>query len=166
MVGVTSTSAHAPTVPIPRPPAPTATVTLILPMVTAVLGFVWGALSIGARHADASSVVAVTDTWWSWATVLALSAALSRRFGANLLSVLACGIASGSTYYVLKAQWAVGYPSHRHDAWQYLQTGSWERWTMAVLVLAVPAAVAGTAVHRLLRAGGDDRRGSGEPEGL
>lgn len=124
----------------------------MLPTLSAVLGCGWGALSISARHAELTSVVAVTDTWWSWAAILGLSAMPSHRFGTNLMSVLACGIASVSNYYVLKAYWAVGYPSQHHGFGQYLQSGAWEKWTVVVLVCAVPAAVVGTAVRRLLQA--------------
>ncbi|OLM01233.1 hypothetical protein Ae406Ps2_1233 [Pseudonocardia sp. Ae406_Ps2] len=151
MVDVTPTTAHAPTVPTHRPAHSRGASMIVLPVLTAVLGCGWGALSASARLAEFGSIVAVTDTWWSWAAVLGLSAMVSRRFSTNLMSVLACGIAAVSTYYLLKAHWMIGFSSRHRDFWQYLQTDSWERWTLLVLVFAVPAAVVGTAVGRLLR---------------
>ncbi|WP_344771696.1 hypothetical protein [Brevibacterium ammoniilyticum] len=100
------------------------------------LGLCWSMISIRSLQAADSSWLAVTDAWWSWALMLVAAALIPAPTWGRIGNTLIAGGSAVTVYYVIKAQWAIGYPGSSRGFATYFQADSFLLYLLAVIVAA------------------------------
>ncbi|GAA0034236.1 hypothetical protein JCM18882A_04460 [Brevibacterium metallidurans] len=129
-------------------------ITLVLGASLALgLGLCWSMISIRSLQAADSSWLTVTDAWWSWALMLVAAALIPAPTWGRIGNTLIAGGSAVTVYYVIKAQWAIGYPGNSRGFATYFQADSFLLYLLAVIVAAPVLGGIASGVTAALRRG-------------